>query len=76
MTGKDWDVRSSQPLSDLNWRSVTVRLANPLNLLMFKTMRNLFPGYLTEKFAPANTVDTVHEHNVRTSDHNSFFVPG
>jgi len=73
MTGKDWDVRSSQPLSDLNWRSVTVRLANPLNLLMFKTMRNLFPGYLTEKFTRANTV---HEHNVRTSDHNSFLVPG
>ena len=71
ITGSGWDVRSAQILRALNWKSLADRRAKQLKSLMFKTVNNLVPEYLSDKFA---SVNTIHRHNLRGAQHN-LFIP-
>ena len=71
VTGSGWDVRSAQILCALNWKSLADRRAKQLKSLMFKTVNNLVPEYLSDKFA---SVNTIHRHNLRGAQHN-LFIP-
>ena len=64
------DVRSAQILRALKWKSLSERRAK-LKSLMFKTVNNLVPQYLSDKFA---SVNTIHRHNLRGTQHN-LFIP-
>ena len=47
------------------------RRAKQLKSLMFKTVNNLVPEYLSDKFA---SINTIHRHNLRGAQHN-LFIP-
>ena len=47
------------------------RRAMQLKSLMFKTVNNLVPEYLSDKFA---SINTIHRHNLRGAQHN-LFIP-
>ena len=71
ITGSDWDVRSVQILRELNWMSLGDRRTNQLKTLIFKTVNEQVPEYLSKKFSKANDI---HSHNLRGSEHN-LFIP-
>ena len=71
ITGSSYDIRSAQILSDLDWPNLAQRRANHLEKLMFKTMNNQVPEYISEKFVLRNSI---HNHNLRGSEHN-IFIP-
>ena len=58
-------------LHALKWDSLADRRAKQLKSLMFKTVNNLVPEYLTDKFA---SINTIHMHNLRGAQHN-LFIP-
>ena len=63
---------SSAPiLHALKWDSLADRRAKQLKSLMFKTVNNLVPEYLSDKFA---SINTIHRHNLRGAQHN-LFIP-
>ena len=70
-TGSDWDVRSVQILRELNWMSFGDRRTNQLKTLIFKTVNEQVPEYLSKKISKANDI---HSHNLRGSEHN-LFIP-
>jgi len=52
VTGSSWDTRSAPILHALyKWNGLADRLAKQLKSLMFKTVNNLVPEYLSDKFA-------------------------
>ena len=65
-----WDLYKSYLIS-AGKALVTDVLTKWNALCTFKTMNNLVPGYISEKFTLANTI---HHHNLRGSNHN-LFVP-
>ena len=65
------DARSAPILHALKWNSLADRRAKQLKSLMFKTVNNLVPEYLSDKFA---SVNTIHRHNLRGAQHN-LFIP-
>ena len=69
ITGSSYDIRSAQIPSDLDWPNLAQRRANHLEKLMFKTMNNEVPEYISEKFVLKNSI---HNHNLRGSEHNIF----
>ena len=69
MTGSSYDIRSAQILSDLDWPNLAQRRANHLEKLIFKTMNNQVPEYISEKFLFKKSI---HNHNLRGSEHNNF----
>ena len=71
ITGSSWDARSAPILNALKWNSLADRRAKQLKSLMFKTVNNLVPEYLSDKFA---SVNTIHRHNLRGAQHN-LFIP-
>ena len=71
ITGSRWDARSAPLLHALNWDSLADRRAKQLKSLMFKTVNNLAPEYLSDKFQSTNSI---HKHNLRGAQHN-LFVP-
>ena len=71
ITGSGWDVRSAQILRAVKWKSLADRRAKQLKSLMFKTVNNLVPEYLSDKFT---SVNTIHRHNLRGAQHN-LFIP-
>ena len=71
ITGSGWDARSAPILHALKWNSLADRRAKQLKSLMFKTVNNLVPEYLSDKFAKVNTI---HKHNLRGAQLN-LFIP-
>ena len=73
ITGSSYDTRSAQIFSDLDWPNLAQRRANHLDLekLLFKTMNNVVPEYISEKFVLRNSI---RNHNLRGSEHN-IFIP-
>ena len=71
ITGSGWDVRSAQILCALKWENLADRRSKQLKSLMFKTVNNLVPEYLSDKFT---SVNTIHRHNLRGAQHN-LFIP-
>ena len=69
ITGSSWDVSSAPILHALKWDSLADRRAKQLKSLMFKTVNNLVPEYLSDKFA---SINTIHRHNLRGAQHNLF----
>ena len=65
------DARSAPILHALKWNSLADRRAKQLKSLMFKTVNNLVPEYLSDKFAKVNTI---HRHNLRGAQLN-LFIP-
>ena len=57
--------------SHLKWNSLADRRAKQLKSLMFKTVNNLVPEHLSDKFA---SVYTIHRHNLRGAQHNLFIL--
>ena len=49
ITGSSYDIRSAQILSDLDWPNLVQRRAHHLEKLMFQTMNNEVPEYISEK---------------------------
>ena len=72
ITGSGWDVRSAQILCALKWESLADRRSKQLKSLMFKTVNDLVPEYLSDKFT---SVNTIHRHNIRGAQHNLFIPP-
>ena len=71
ITGSSWDASSAPILHALKWDSLADRRAKQLKSLMFKTVNNLVPEYLSDKFA---SINTIHRHNLRGAQHN-LFIP-
>ena len=71
ITGSSWDASSAPILHALKWDSLAVRRAKQLKSLMFKTVNNLVPESLSDKFA---SINTIHRHNLRGAQHN-LFIP-
>ena len=71
ITGSSWHARSAPILHALKWNSLADRRAKQLKFLMFKTVNNLVPEYLSDKFAKVNTI---HRHNLRGAQLN-LFIP-
>ena len=71
ITGSSWDASSAPILYALKWDSLADRRAKQLKSLKFKTVNNLAPEYLSDKFAGINTI---HRHNLRGAQHN-LFIP-
>ena len=71
ITGSSWDARSAPILHALKWNSLADRRAKQLKSFMFKTVNNLVPEYVCDKFA---SVNTIHRHNLRGAQHN-LFIP-
>ena len=71
ITGSSWDASSAPILHALKWDSLADRRAKQLKSLMFKTVNNLVPEYLSNKFA---SINTIHKHNLRGAQHN-LFIP-
>ena len=71
ITGSSWDARSAPILHALKWNSLADRRAKQLKSLMFKTINNLVPEYLSDKFAKVNTIT---RHNLRGAQLN-LFIP-
>ena len=67
ITGSSWDASSAPILHALKWDSLADRRAKQLKPLMFKTVNNLVPEYLADKFA---SINTIHRHNLRSAQHN------
>ena len=61
ITGSSWDARSAPILHALKWNSLADRRAKQLKSFMFKTVNNLVPEYVCDKFA---SVNTIHRHNL------------
>ena len=61
ITGSSWDASSAPILHALKWDSLADRRAKQLKSLMFKTVNNLVPEYLSDKFA---SINTIHRHNL------------
>ena len=72
ITGSNWIARSAQILRALKWPSLAGRRNKQLKSLMFKTVNNFVPEYLSDKFA---SVNTVHRHNLRGAQHKLFIPP-
>ena len=62
ITGSSWDASSAPILHALKWDSLADRRAKQLKSLMFKTVNNLVPDYLSDKFT---SIYTIHRHNLR-----------
>ena len=60
ITGSNWSVRSAQ--ISLKRKSLADRRDKQMKSLMFKTVNNLVPEHLSDKFA---SVNTIHRHNLR-----------
>ena len=71
ITGSSWDASSAPILPALKWDSLADRRTKQLKSLMFKTVNNLVPEYLSDKFA---SINTIHMHNLRGAQHN-LFIP-
>ncbi len=71
ITGSDYYTRSSEILRSLNWINLEDRRALQFKKLMYKTVNNMVPSYLTNKFIRTSSV---HEYNLRGANH-KFFVP-
>ena len=56
IVGGNWDVRSYQILSDLNWTSLADRRTKQIETLMFKTVNTQLPEYIPERFEKTNTI--------------------
>ena len=67
ITGSSWDASSAPILHALKWDSLADRHAKQLKPLMFKTVNNLVPEYLADKFA---SISIIHRHNLRGAQHN------
>ena len=46
----NWDVRSYQIVSDLNWTSLADRRTKQMETLIFKTANEQLPEYMSERF--------------------------
>ena len=55
----------------LDGDSLADRRAKQLKYLMFKSVNNLVPEYLSDKFA---SINTIHRYNLRGAQHN-LFIP-
>ena len=71
ITGSSWDASSAPILHALKWDSLADRRVKQLKSLMFKTVNNLVPEYVSDKFA---SINTIHRHNLRGAQHN-LFIP-
>ena len=71
ITGSCWNASSAPILHALKWDSLADKRAKQLKSLMFKTVNNLVPEYLSDKFA---SINTIHRHNLRGAQHN-LFIP-
>ena len=71
ITASSWDARSAPILHALKWNSLADRRAKQLKSLMFKSVNNLVPEYLSDKYT---SVNTINRHNLRGAQHN-LFVP-
>ena len=71
ITESDYNVRSSDILTLLNWSNLETRRTQQFKTFMYKTVNGMVPNYLSNKFSP---ISTVHEHNLRGSNH-KLFVP-
>ena len=71
ITGSSWDASSAPILHALKWDSIADRRDKQLKSFMFKTVNNLVPEYLSNKFA---SINTIHRHNLRGAQHN-LFIP-
>ena len=71
ITGADWDVRSSQILSGLNWTSHADRRIKEIKTLMFKSVNKQLPEYISKRFVNTNTI---HRYNLHDSELN-IFIP-
>ena len=66
-----WDASSSPILHALKWDSLAERRAKQLKSLMFKTVNNRVPEYLSDKFV---SINNIHMYNLRGAQHN-LFIP-
>ena len=71
ITESDYNVRSSDILTLLNWSNLETTRTQQLKTFMYKTVNGMVPNYLSNKFS---LISTVHEHNLRGSNH-KLFVP-
>ena len=72
ITGSIWDASSAPILHALKWDSLADRRAKQLKPLVFKTVNNLVPEYLSDKFA---SINTIHRHDLRGAEHNNLLIP-
>ena len=70
ITESEWDVPSQLIPADLNWQSLGVRRSKQMKCFMYKSMSDLVPRYLSEKFTLTNAI---HHHNLRNTNLNLFF---
>ena len=71
ITESDYNVRSWDILTLLNWSNLETWRTQQFKTFMYKTVNGMVPNYLSNRFSP---ISTVHEHNLRGSNH-KLFVP-
>ena len=71
ITESDYNIRSSDILTSLNWTNLETRRTQQFKTFMYKTVNNMVPSYLSGKFT---STSMIHEHSLRGSNH-KLFVP-
>ena len=71
ITESDYNIRSSDTLTSLNWTNLETRRTQQFKTFMYKTVNNMVPSYLSGKFT---STSMIHEHSLRGSNH-KLFVP-
>ena len=69
ITESDYNTRSSDILTSLNWTNLETRRTQQFKTFMYKTVNNMVPSYLSRKFTPWSMT---HEHSLRGSNHKLF----
>ena len=59
ITESDYDMRSSDILTPLNWTNLETRRTQQFKTFMYKTVNNMAPSYLSRKFTSSSMI---HEH--------------
>ena len=62
LTESDYNVRSSDILTLLNWSNLETRRTQQFKTVIYKSVNGMVPNYLSNKFSP---ISTVHAHNLR-----------
>ena len=71
VTFSNYDRRSVDILDELEWDNLETRRSKQLAALMYKSINEIAPNYLTQVFDSTNSI---HTYNLRNSTHN-VFVP-
>ena len=68
ITESDYNIRSSDILTSLNWTNLETRRTQQLKTFMYK-INNMVPSYLSRKFT---STSMIQEHSLRGSNHKRF----